>query len=61
MWVEVREKEKNKEKCVNGATFLTVLRYQGIKLDHWDPFETDMYIPGVIESHPVGAVRSRIE
>jgi hypothetical protein len=23
MWVKVREKEKNKEKCVNGATFLT--------------------------------------
>jgi hypothetical protein len=23
MWVKVREREKNKEKCVNGATFLT--------------------------------------
>jgi hypothetical protein len=24
MWVKAREREKNKEKCVNGATFLTV-------------------------------------
>jgi hypothetical protein len=23
MWVKAREREKNKEKCVNGATFLT--------------------------------------
>jgi hypothetical protein len=23
MWVKAREREKNKEKCINGATFLT--------------------------------------
>jgi hypothetical protein len=24
MWVKAREREKNKEKCINGAMFLTL-------------------------------------
>jgi ATP-dependent DNA helicase PIF1 len=32
MWVKAREREKNKEKCVNGATFLTVLGGIGVLL-----------------------------